>query len=218
MRGSCSCKAGCRGWCKHAAAVAVYINSHENKSCTELPRAWGKPSARPTLDSKKEIKDLFASKYEERFLVLLNLFNFKMICTGRPLPPPVLKPLCPKTIHAQFPDLRCAFADIVACEGSHESANPTRASTDAVEESLDPGLEVVKSLLGEARETYATMEVASTVPLKINRCNLLAVLEEREKAFYETFVKKSVDEIAEIALLTRGQAAVDRFVISAAFI
>ncbi|XP_077546835.1 uncharacterized protein LOC144179587 [Haemaphysalis longicornis] len=40
VRGRCSCKAGCRGWCKHAAAVAVFINSHEEKSCTELPRAY----------------------------------------------------------------------------------------------------------------------------------------------------------------------------------
>ncbi|XP_077548710.1 uncharacterized protein LOC144162075 isoform X1 [Haemaphysalis longicornis] len=61
VRGRCSCKAGCRGWCKHAAAVAVFINSHEEKSCTELPRAWGKPSARPTLDTKKQIKELFAN-------------------------------------------------------------------------------------------------------------------------------------------------------------
>ncbi|XP_077559727.1 uncharacterized protein LOC144174753 [Haemaphysalis longicornis] len=77
VRGRCSCKAGCRGWCKHAAAVAVFINSDEEKSCTELPRAWGKPSARPTMDTKKQIKELFAS---------------------RPLPAPVLKPLCPKTM------------------------------------------------------------------------------------------------------------------------
>ncbi|KAH9362342.1 hypothetical protein HPB48_017994 [Haemaphysalis longicornis] len=135
-----------------------------------LPRAWGKPSARPTLDTKKEIKELFSSKYEARFLELFKLFNIssysralfcialfnlKMICTGRPLPAPVLKPLCPKTVHAQFPDVRCAFADMIACEGSNdENADPTRASTDAVDESLNLGVEAVRSLLEEVRETY----------------------------------------------------------------
>ncbi|KAH9382092.1 hypothetical protein HPB48_022487 [Haemaphysalis longicornis] len=107
---------------------------------------------------------------------------------------------------------------MIACEDSHdENADPTGASTEAVDESLNLGIEVVRSLLGEARETYATMQVASVVPLTINRCNLLAMLEQREETYYETFVKKSVEQIAEIALLTLGQAAVDRFVISAAF-
>ncbi|XP_077552929.1 uncharacterized protein LOC144167585 [Haemaphysalis longicornis] len=55
------------------------------------------------------------------------------------------------------------------------------------------------------------MQVASVVPLTINRCNLLAMLEQREETYYKTFVKKSVEQIAEIALLTLGQAAVDRW-------
>lgn len=75
---------------------------------------------------------------------------------------------------------------------------------------------MARSLLGEACTTYATMQVASTVPLKINRCNLLVIVDQREKTFYKAFVEKTV-EIAEIAPLTRGPAAVDRFVISAAF-
>ncbi|XP_077542508.1 uncharacterized protein LOC144155127 isoform X2 [Haemaphysalis longicornis] len=101
---------------------------------------------------------------------------------------------------------------MIACEDSHdENADPTGASTEAVDESLNLGIEVVRSLLGEARETYATMQVASVVPLTINRCNLLAMLEQREETYYKTFVKKSVEQIAEIALLTLGQAAVDRW-------
>ncbi|KAH9378896.1 hypothetical protein HPB48_010815 [Haemaphysalis longicornis] len=110
-----------------------------------------------------------------------------------------------------IPGVRCAFADMIACEGSNdENADPTRALTDAVDESLNLGVEVVRSLLGEVRETYSTMQVASTVPLKINRCNLLAMVEQREKTFYKTFVEKSVEELAEMALLTRDQPAADR--------
>lgn len=127
-----------------------------------------------------------------------------------------LKVWCPKAVRAQFPDVRCMFADMTACEGSHGNADPTSASTDAVDESLNLGVEVVRSLLGEACTTYATMQVASTVPLKINRCNLLVIVDQREKTFYKAFVEKTV-EIAEIAPLTRGPAAVDQFVISAAF-
>lgn len=109
------------------------------------------------------------------------------------MPAPVLKPLCPKEVHAQFPDVRCAFADMIACEDRHENADATRTSTDAVDGSLNLGVEVVRSRLGEERETFTTMQVASTAPLKINRCKLLAMLEPRERTFYKTFVEKSVD-------------------------
>ncbi|XP_077507608.1 uncharacterized protein LOC144118577 [Amblyomma americanum] len=34
---SCSCKAGCRGWCKHGAALAVFVNNYKHVSCTDLP-------------------------------------------------------------------------------------------------------------------------------------------------------------------------------------
>ncbi|KAH7954892.1 hypothetical protein HPB49_022588 [Dermacentor silvarum] len=84
----CTCKAGCRGWCKHGAALALYVNNHQHTSCTDLPCAWQKPSTRPTLDTKKSISELFPS---------------------RPIIKPILRPLSPTVVHSQFPDVNCAF-------------------------------------------------------------------------------------------------------------
>ncbi|XP_077494386.1 uncharacterized protein LOC144105051 [Amblyomma americanum] len=41
---SCSCKAGVAGKCKHAAAVAVYLEQCETLSKTSQPQAWGVPT------------------------------------------------------------------------------------------------------------------------------------------------------------------------------
>lgn len=70
---SCSCKAGCRGWCKHAAAVAIYINEHDVVSCTDVPCEWRKPSSRPTLDTKKSVEELFPSKavYQHSYVCIV---------------------------------------------------------------------------------------------------------------------------------------------------
>ncbi|XP_075726347.1 uncharacterized protein LOC142768277 [Rhipicephalus microplus] len=58
VAGSGTCKAWCRGWCKHAVALAVCVKKWESASCTDLPCAWLGPSAVPLLDAKK-IKDFF---------------------------------------------------------------------------------------------------------------------------------------------------------------
>lgn len=70
---SCSCKARCRGWCKHAAAVAIYIDEHNVVSCTDVPCEWRKPSSRPTLDAKKSVEDLFPSKavYQHSYVCIV---------------------------------------------------------------------------------------------------------------------------------------------------
>ncbi|XP_075736438.1 uncharacterized protein LOC142776498 [Rhipicephalus microplus] len=59
MAASCTCEAGCRGWCKHTAVLAVFVNKWESTSCTDLPCAWPGPSARLLLHTKKKIKDRF---------------------------------------------------------------------------------------------------------------------------------------------------------------
>ncbi|XP_072145716.1 uncharacterized protein [Dermacentor andersoni] len=59
---SCTCKAGCAGWCKHAVAVAVFVNGYKHTSCTDLPCAWNKPATRPNIDAKKTLEDLFQGK------------------------------------------------------------------------------------------------------------------------------------------------------------
>lgn len=72
----CSCRQTQGAFCEEAAparlaaAEAVAVNGYEDRSCTEYTRACsGKPSARPTFDTKKVIKDLFVNRDDEHFLV-----------------------------------------------------------------------------------------------------------------------------------------------------
>lgn len=57
---TCGCKGGIGGQCKHAAAVALYVNSDPVQSCTDRPQACGRPSTKPTLDNELMISELFA--------------------------------------------------------------------------------------------------------------------------------------------------------------
>ncbi|XP_049271313.1 uncharacterized protein LOC125758313 [Rhipicephalus sanguineus] len=59
----CSCKAGCLGKCKHAAAVVLWLNE-ERSSCTDLPQAWGHPAQKPNIDAKESIEELFGRNTE----------------------------------------------------------------------------------------------------------------------------------------------------------
>ncbi|XP_077512605.1 uncharacterized protein LOC144123697 [Amblyomma americanum] len=45
--GRCTCKAEIAAKCKHAAAVCLYVDQHEVKSCTSEPQKWGKPKGNP---------------------------------------------------------------------------------------------------------------------------------------------------------------------------
>ncbi|XP_077555432.1 uncharacterized protein LOC144169887 [Haemaphysalis longicornis] len=59
-RGKCSCKAGIKGKCKHAAAVCFYVNAHEDRSCTSQSQQWGKPTGKPRRDLSQDLMSLFS--------------------------------------------------------------------------------------------------------------------------------------------------------------
>ncbi|XP_075535091.1 uncharacterized protein LOC142570610 [Dermacentor variabilis] len=46
VAGSCDCRAGVAGKCKHAAAVALYVQDGKCDSKTSHPRTWGVPTSR----------------------------------------------------------------------------------------------------------------------------------------------------------------------------
>ncbi|KAL3255445.1 hypothetical protein MRX96_017354 [Rhipicephalus microplus] len=137
LAASCTCKAGCRGWCKHAAALAVFVNKKEGTSCMNLPCAFLGPSARPLLETKKKIKVLF---------------------TGRPLPTPTLKPLSATVMLSQFPDLKCALRQVLDAEdcSANESSAVNTASTEDGNSDVDP--EVTREILEQERRIYHVME------------------------------------------------------------
>ncbi|XP_075543636.1 uncharacterized protein LOC142578107 [Dermacentor variabilis] len=211
----CTCKAGCRGWCKHAAALALFVNNSVHSSCTDLPCAWLKPSSRPTVDTKKQTKELFPGKNENALSQGPSHNIIAIVRPGRPLPVPVLKALSASEVHAQFPDIRCAFTDVLQRRESDIFKESGAASPGAVEEvSSRAASELVRAIVENGRAIYSMMEVINALPLRVKRCDMLSALPVRERTFYEKFVQKSIDEIIEIELMTRGQGTVKRFVFS----
>ncbi|KAH6933083.1 hypothetical protein HPB50_011899 [Hyalomma asiaticum] len=178
---SCTCKAGCRGWCKHAAAVAVYLNKCEHTSRTDLPCAWLGPSSRLILDARKTIKDLFP---------------------GRPLPAPQLKPLCATAVLAKFPDLQCPLRQVLEDPGNSVAMRADAAEN--VARHIDHGL--MREVIDHERNVYHVMEVVHTLPLRIGMRNMLATVTRPERAFYERAVQKTIDQIMDIEQETRGQS------------
>lgn len=71
---------------------------------------------------------------------------------------------------------------------------------------------ITTMICGE-RRLCVMMEVAATSPLRVRQLHMDVTLTKKEKMFYDKFVKKNLDEIVEIAFITKGQAAVRRFVI-----
>lgn len=63
IAGKCSCKAGVKARCKHAAAVCETINTYDDKSCTSRPQEWGKPSAERRRQLPNALADLFPREY-----------------------------------------------------------------------------------------------------------------------------------------------------------
>ncbi|KAH6946863.1 hypothetical protein HPB50_015652 [Hyalomma asiaticum] len=182
---SCTCKAGCRGWCKHAVAVAVYLNKCEHTSRTDLPCAWLGPSSRPILDAKKKIKDLFP---------------------GRPLPAPQLKPSCATAVLAKFPDLQCPLRQVLEDPGNSLAMRADAAEN--VARHIDRGL--MREVIDHERNVYHVMEVVHTLPLRIGMRNMLTAVTSPERAFYEAVVQKTIDQIMDIEHETRGQSKVPR--------
>ncbi|KAM7288157.1 putative nuclease HARBI1 isoform X1 [Ixodes scapularis] len=95
IAGSCTCRYGVLGECKHSAAVVHYVNKHEVAACTSLPQAWGKPSKKPKLNDKASIADLFGG----------NRSNTVRKQQAREMPPSYI--LC------HFPDIETPFTNIL---------------------------------------------------------------------------------------------------------
>ncbi|KAH7953118.1 hypothetical protein HPB49_004977 [Dermacentor silvarum] len=163
----CTCKAGCRGWCKHGAALALYVNNHQHTSCTDLPCAWQKPSTRPTLDTKKSISELFPS---------------------RPIIKPILRPLSPTVVHSQFPDVNCAFRHVINFEESCAIEAPDAVVAVAAKQVDESHNDLVKNIFNNVRQLHHNFEVSTTLPLRLTKCDMFSTLSAKEKCFYQSVV------------------------------
>lgn len=119
----------------------------------------------------------------------------------------------PATVLSKFPDIKCVLTHILECKSGtvqSECSGVLRHLVDEVVDTEDTAL--LRSILCEERTTYNTMEVTSTVPLRVKRKEILSALTEAERDFYRKIVAKNEDEVVETSLATRGQAAVRRSV------
>lgn len=57
------------------------------------------------------------------------------------------------------------------------------------------------------------MKITNLFPLQIQKRDPLLDMTQESRALYETFVSKNFDEVLEIALMTKGQAAANRSVL-----
>lgn len=58
---SCDCRCGAAGNCKHCAAIAGFVNKHEDESCTSKLQTWRRPS-KAACGYKSTITKLFDCK------------------------------------------------------------------------------------------------------------------------------------------------------------
>lgn len=118
------------------------------------------------------------------------------------------------SFHAQFREVNCAFADMLKeeekCQIEKECSAALSALIGRVVDKEDTDL--IRRCLSGERQLHTVLEVTSVCPLKFKRTDMLYSVSEKEQGFYKKLVDKNFEEIIEIALLTRGQAAQTRFV------
>lgn len=132
--------------------------------------------------------------------------------SGGPIIKPILKPLSPTVVHSQFPDVNCAFRHVINFEESCAIEAPDAVVAVAAKQTDESHCDLVKKIFDNERQLHHSFEVSSTLPLRLKKSDMLSTLSAKEKCFYECAISKSMDEVVEIALATRRQASVTRFV------
>lgn len=132
---------------------------------------------------------------------------------GRPIIKPILRPLSPTVVHSQFPDVNCAFRHVINFEESCAIEAPDAVVAVAAKQVDESHSDLVKNIFNNVRQLHHNFEVSTTLPLRLTKCDMLSTLSAKEKCFYQSVVSKSMDEVVEIALATRRQASVTRFVV-----
>ncbi|KAG0433921.1 hypothetical protein HPB47_019477 [Ixodes persulcatus] len=187
---SCTCKAGVRGWCKHGAALAVFVNSEIHTACTDRPCAWGKPSSRPVRDQRKRVDELFARNKSQ-------------------LGDPVVQHAPASMLLSHFSEIKCPLAEILTAE----NRDPIEKDCSALLSQMVTNIvdmndkEMLVGLLSGKNKVHHVMELTSLTPLRLQKHDLVANLDRETRALYDRMISKNLDEIVEIALVTRGQAA-----------
>ncbi|KAM7306383.1 uncharacterized protein ISCGN_010100 [Ixodes scapularis] len=179
VAGSCTCRYGVLGECKHSAAVVHYINTHEVSACTSVPQAWGKPSKRPKLSDKASIGDLFGG----------NRSNF----VGKQEPREVL----PRYIIDHFPDIDTPFTDILRLTGQNQVE---LECAQLLEDVVNDAVTIVRKSEVEVVLQHLTHQASDGEALKYRQDQLT----DPEKAFFQKRVASR--DVLGICMATMAQS------------
>ncbi|XP_029851665.2 uncharacterized protein LOC115333183 [Ixodes scapularis] len=168
----CDCRAGVAGKCKHAAAVAVYLERDAATSKTSCPRSWGIPS------SKKAYPKFSRVTPNSRKGVSVSVPALAVSHVGK-----------------FFPDLDCPLTDMLRAEEtcSHDEGQPL-----PFERPLSPDvLELFDWPQEGFRYRNFVMMFDSGKPVQKEE-TFLASLTITERAVYDSSVSASLTRIGDI--------------------
>ncbi|KAG0432858.1 hypothetical protein HPB47_020437 [Ixodes persulcatus] len=179
IAGSCTCRYGVLGECKHSAAVVHYVNKHEVAACTSLASGVGKPSKKPKLDDKASIADLFGG----------NRSNTVRKQQPREMPP--------SYILRHFPDIETPFTDILRMMDKNQVELECSQTMDDI---LDLVVDNVQQ--SEVEELLQNVPLEPSCGLELGDC--LHPLTDAERSFFQRRVACS--DILSLCMATLAQS------------
>lgn len=183
--GSCDCRYGAAGNCKHCAAVAVFVNRHEDESCTSQRQTWGIPSKAARDYDKSTIAELFGP----------NKHQF----VGKKKPMPVE----PSYVLEHFPDIECPMVNVL--KHISQLSCDSNATEKFSEEVASEDCTVLAQLIRPPTTTYHAFAAICNYPKMVIREKEQEKLLSPEAAqYYEANVKCT--DAVYLCALTKGQA------------
>lgn len=144
----------------------------------------------------------------------LHIINMVLFFAGNKsqLGDPVVQPAPASMLLSYFSEIKCPLAEILTAENRDPiekdcSALLSQMVTDIVDVN---DKEMLVGLLSGKNKVHHVMELTSLTPLRLQKHDLVANLDRETRALYDRMISKNLDEIVEIALVTRGQAAASR--------
>ncbi|KAM7309730.1 uncharacterized protein ISCGN_006722 [Ixodes scapularis] len=119
---------------------------------------------------------------------------------------PVVRPASPSLLLlGHFGEIRCPLAEVLQAENKDDVGRDCfTLLSDMVTDVVDQcDTEMLTDLLKGEKKVYGVMEIVNLFPLRIQKHDPLLDMTQKSRALYETFVSKNIDEILEIALMTK---------------
>ncbi|XP_077498511.1 uncharacterized protein LOC144109562 [Amblyomma americanum] len=172
--GSCDCRAGIAGKCKHAAAVALYIQDGKCDSKTSHPRSWGVPASRKAYPRHSNVA---FPKKEKGVSVRANEVPLNHVTQ-------------------YFGDLNCPLIDML----SAEECMPAEPATTPPHSSPQSLVIFEWERIEKEFHSFTVMQCGNKILLK--RVNLLERLSGPERRIYERYVAVSPEDVPDLSART----------------